>query len=214
MMLNWGEMLQGEISPDEVKNGEILGHCPNDAPAFSGDLGHAKPNNGAASGANAPNAPNAPSENQGGECNLSEIGAVGAVSPSDLRADFSVSPSAVCLVFAWWQRAGGDESELASSLVELRCMPTAEQERSAAQLCAAAGLDPWRIVRHLSRGEGTECFNCAHLTTRVDSLPNTRRRYFWSCDLQYQLLEHHHDGERVVIAPPECRSWERWRPSR
>lgn len=211
-MLNWNELVEGEISPSTVRTGADLGHCPKAAPSVGDALGQGNSCDDRRLDANAPMPQRAPSKNAEGETVLPESRALGAVGPSNLRASFSASASAVALVFAWWQRLSTDVSELADTLAELQKMPPSEQERSAAQICVSAGLDPWRIVRHMSQGQGIECFSCTHLSSRTESLPDTRQRYFWSCGLHYQLLEQFQGGQRVVIAPPECKSWKRWRP--
>ena len=210
-MLDWGALVNGGNEEKTPETGEILGHCPKRAPRFSDGLGHAKSSNDAASGGNTPNAPNAPSKKQGEDKEATKTDAAGAAAPSDFCAQYPVNPAAVFLAFAWLEKIGGDMEELGDLVSGLRSMEPGEQVKAWAYSCRDVGIDPWRAIHLQSSGEGQECYNCKHLVTRVDSLPHTRCRYFWCCDLHYQVFEHYQGGRRVVIAPPECKSWEHWK---
>ena len=99
--------------------------------------------------------------------------------------------------------------ELSDLLTGLCSMTPDEQAKGWAHSCQDAGLDPWRVVHQQSYGEGQECTGCKNLASRYESLPRTRRRFFWRCELHYQMFEHYQGGERVLIAPLECKDWER-----
>lgn len=213
-MLDWGALVPDEKPTETGENGAFLGHCPKPAPAFGAQFETQEPSNGAAFRDNAPSAPVCPKQKSGTSKKITETGAAAGAAPSDFCAQFPVNPSAVCLLLAYWKNAGGDMNELAGALVGLQSFAADEQARCWAQSCSDAGLDPWRVVHLQSAGEGVECTGCKHLCCRTDSLPHTRRRYFWLCDLHHQILEHYQRGERVLIAPQECKSWERWQSMR
>ena len=162
-MLDWGALVTGKNEAKTPENGEILGHCPKCAPTFSGDLGHTKPSNGAAFGGSAPKSPKSPSKKQGGERKPTETDAAGAAVPSNLCAQFTLNPIAVCLLFAWLEKVGGDVEELAGALTGLRSMTPDEQAKGWAHSCQDVGLDPWRVVHQQSYGEGQECTECKQL---------------------------------------------------
>jgi hypothetical protein len=54
---------------------------------------------------------------------------------------------------------------------------------------------------------------CAHLVTRHEAIGNGRQQYHNACGLGYLILETGRGTERIWIAPPECKSHERWYPS-
>jgi hypothetical protein len=61
-----------------------------------------------------------------------------------------------------------------------------------------------------SRGTGTECMGCRHLLMRYERHSGTRRTFWWRCAKGHELLESRCYGERVMLAPPGCNSFERW----
>jgi hypothetical protein len=60
--------------------------------------------------------------------------------------------------------------------------------------------------------EGVDCSGCDRLEMRAEAIAGTRRRFFWKCLEGYRLLEGRNYGERVILAPPECASFEPWQP--
>jgi hypothetical protein len=69
------------------------------------------------------------------------------------------------------------------------------------------------VLVYPARQEGEDCNGC-HLTMTIEHQQGSRRKFFRHCDLGYRQLETGRAGEGITIAPPECQSWERWRPSR
>lgn len=60
--------------------------------------------------------------------------------------------------------------------------------------------------------EGPECSGCAHLTMREEPEQGTRRRFFWRCSVDHQILELRRYGASVIVAPPDCTEYEPWKP--
>ncbi len=59
---------------------------------------------------------------------------------------------------------------------------------------------------------GIECAGCDHLEMRDEWHTGTRRRFWWRCKKDYELLEIRRYDERVTIAPPECEADNAFRP--
>ncbi len=54
---------------------------------------------------------------------------------------------------------------------------------------------------------------CVHLDSILDYVEgDERRRYRWKCKRGYLILEYGRATERIMLAPPECESWERFYP--
>ena len=85
----------------------------------------------------------------------------------------------------------------AAILAALACPPSAAT--------AVPGIYP-------SPGHGVDCGNCANLLMTAERREDTRRVFFWRCHEGYQILEAGLRGERVLVAPVECQSWQSWKP--
>jgi hypothetical protein len=55
---------------------------------------------------------------------------------------------------------------------------------------------------------GPECGNCDHLHMQVFHRVKDRRTFHWRCVKGYSILEVHHAGERVHVAPPDCNQYQ------
>lgn len=128
------------------------------------------------------------------------------------RGRFALHPSAVCLLLAWAEKIGVSMEELAALLSGLGGIAPGEQVRHWHKVCLEAGLAPWRVLAQVADSEGMDCTLCKHLLSRFYPEPNSRRRFHWGCALGYLVLEVGRGTERIWIAPPECQSWERWKP--
>jgi hypothetical protein len=55
---------------------------------------------------------------------------------------------------------------------------------------------------------GHECGNCRHLYMQVFNRIKDRRIFHWRCARGYLILELHHAGERLHVAPLECNQYQ------
>ena len=123
------------------------------------------------------------------------------------------NPAAVLLLLSWARAKGATREERVALLLELSKMAPADQVRHWHGVCVRDGLKPWHILFRPAPTWGDDCTRCEHLTTRHEAIGEVRQRYHWACGLGYLILEHGRGTERVHVAPPECRSFERWYPS-
>jgi hypothetical protein len=66
------------------------------------------------------------------------------------------------------------------------------------------------LTRTPEPAQGADCMRCNNLTMRAEFHDGTRRRFFWRCSKGFELLEARNFAERVILAPPECDSFEQW----
>ena len=123
------------------------------------------------------------------------------------------NPAAVLLLMAWARVKQATREERAAMLLDLEDLPPADQVRHWHGVCLRDGLRPWQVLCQPAPEWGDDCTMCQHLTTREDAIDEDRRRFHWACGLGYLILEHGRGTERIYVAPPECESWKRWRPS-
>ncbi|MFT3961852.1 hypothetical protein [Propionivibrio sp.] len=114
---------------------------------------------------------------------------------------------------AWARSRQLPKNERAALLLGLETMAPAEQVRHWHRVCLQDGLKPWQILCLPAPMSGKDCTMCQHLTTRHESIGKGRVQYQWACGLGYLILETGRGTERIWIAPPECKSFERWYPS-
>ncbi len=127
---------------------------------------------------------------------------------------FALHPAAVVLLLEYAKKASLQKHFIIRALFDLDTMPPAEQFRTYHQACLAAGLKPWLLLTLPAPTSGHDCTRCSHLTTRqYPGGADGRRLFNWACDLGYLILETGRGSERIWIAPPECESWEWWRPT-
>lgn len=157
--------------------------------------------------------------NEGGEEERRAGGA--AVEPQDLRADkcedqqriHPAHPAAVLLVMAWSRLKQIANEERAALLFDLESMAPSEQVRYWNKVCMRDGLKPWHVLCLPAQLSGSDCTKCRRLVTRHEAIGSERVQFHWACDMGYLILEHGRGTERIWIAPPECKSFERWYPS-
>ena len=100
-------------------------------------------------------------------------------------------------------------------LLDLANDPPNEQVRVWSQACRDIGLKPWHVLSVPTSSEGKDCSLCRHLhqeVGRAPGQPEDRREFRWACKQGYLILELGRGTERILTAPPDCQSWERWRP--
>lgn len=127
--------------------------------------------------------------------------------------DFALHPAAVILVLACLQKAKASNGERVSAMLHLQTIPPGEQVKYWHSACVDIGLKPWEILMIQAPSSGLDCTMCKHLTTRQMVNDGGRRQFHWACGLGYLILETGRGTERIWIAPPECQSFERWKPS-
>jgi len=131
----------------------------------------------------------------------------------DQSTTYPAHPAAVLLLMAWArlkQIAGDERAEL---LLDLEALPPADQIRHWHGVCLKEGLKPWKVLCLPASLSGADCTRCRNLCTRHEAIGNDRVQYHWACRLGYLILEHGRGTERIWIAPPECKSFDRWYPS-
>jgi hypothetical protein len=123
-------------------------------------------------------------------------------------------PAAVCLMVAACEKARKTTpEEIGKQVLSLHYLTPTEQVRHGHAACLAKGVAPWRVLAFESPGEGKDCGMCVHLHSILDHVEGDRRRcYRWACKLGYLILEYGRATERIMLAPPECKSWERHYP--
>jgi hypothetical protein len=170
-----------------------------------------------------PVVPVVPAKNQEGGCSTSENGAHGggaaeknfAPENEGSSVSYPLNPAAVCLVVAACERSPRKPTpeQMGQHILSLHRLPPAEQVRHWHGVCRQQGLLPWRVLSFESPGEGKDCGMCAHLDSILDYVEGDERRHYrWACKRGYLILEYGRATERVMLAPPECGSWERFYP--
>ena len=122
-------------------------------------------------------------------------------------------PAAILLLMAWSRFRQIPSIERADLLLALETMAPADQVRRWHDACVDAGLKPWHVLCLPAPMSGKDCTRCRHLTTRHEAIGKERVQFHWACGLGYLILEHGRGTERLWIAPPECKCFERWYPS-
>ena len=128
-------------------------------------------------------------------------------------AVYQWNPAAVLLCLAYCRKVEATREEMAGAVVDLATLPPAEQVRMWHEACRQVGIKPHHVLNLKSPGEGADCMGCRHLASVTDHMPGDRRRFRWACGQGYLQLEYGRHTERILLAPPECESWERWYPS-
>ena len=146
---------------------------------------------------------------QGGEGQKGD----GAPGGGAARERFALNPVAVILALAYCRKVEADNDETVSILLHLESTPPGEQVRRWHGSCLEVGVKPWEVLTLPAPLSGGDCTRCKYLTTRQMASDGERRQFHWACGLGYLILETGRGTERVWIAPPECQSWERWRPT-
>ena len=125
---------------------------------------------------------------------------------------FALHPAAVILALAWCRKVRAANDERAAVLLHLQTMTPGQQVRHWHLLCLEAGLKPWEELLIPAPASGLDCTMCKHLTTRQMTGESGRREFHTACGLGFLILETGRGTERIWIAPPDCKSYERWRP--
>lgn len=169
-----------------------------------------------------PNVPNVPTKKAGNPLAGDEKSSVGGGggSPDFFRArktegtdSYPLHPSSVVLLLAWCDRVGATQEQRAGELLDLCNHAPGEQVSRWHLACVEQGMEPWRVLSTVATMEGKDCTLCRHLTHRTYPEANGRRWFHWTCGRGYLLLECSNGSERIWLAPPECQSWEQWRPA-
>jgi hypothetical protein len=71
------------------------------------------------------------------------------------------------------------------------------------QILLQAGL-----LIHPAQQTGQDCRGCKHIIMSTEHHEGSRRKFFWRCERGYRQLEIGLNGERIIIAPPECGDYE------
>ena len=167
-----------------------------------------------------PSVPVVPLKEQGRGKEEEKIGEA-AAQPQDFRAEvredykgiYPAHPAAVLLVMEWSRLKQLPKEERAGLLLNLEELPPAEQIRHWHGTCLAEGLKPWQVLCLPASLAGADCTRCRNLHTKHEAIGDGRVQYHWACSLGYLILEQGRGTERVWIAPPECKSFDRWYPS-
>lgn len=171
---------------------------------------------------NVPIVPNVPTQKAWSPLAGDEKSSVGGGggSPDFFRArktegadSYPLHPSAVVLVLAWCDRVGATQEQRAGELLDLCNHAPGEQVSRWHLACVEQGMEPWRVLSTVATMEGKDCTLCQYLTHRTYPEANGRRWFHWTCGRGYLLLECSDGSERVWLAPPECQSWEQWKPA-
>lgn len=203
--------------------GESVPPVPVEKASVPPRLGQAAPSNGEACSDFLASVPVVPVKKQGTGNEAEKIAGAAAV-PQAFRAKvrekgnssnqgFPAHPAAVLLLMAWSKSKQASPDERAQLLLDLEGMAPADQVRHWHGVCLEAGLKPWLVLCLPAPQSGDDCTRCKHLTTQEAAIGEERRRFHWACQLGYLILEHGRGTERIFVAPPECRSFERWYPS-
>ncbi len=173
--------------------------------------------------ARVPDVPDVPVILQGGRCSDLENSAHGggaevgnlASENEGSSVSYPLNPAAVCLVVAACKRSPRNltPEDMGRHILSLHRLSPAEQVRHWHGVCLKQGLAPWRVLSFDSPGEGKDCGMCVHLDSILDHVEGDERRcYRWACKLGYLILEYGRATERIMLAPPECESYERFYP--
>lgn len=64
------------------------------------------------------------------------------------------------------------------------------------------------LLVHPAQQAGQDCRGCRHIIMAGEHHEGSRRQFFWRCELAHRQLEMGLHGERIIVAPPECRDYE------
>lgn len=128
------------------------------------------------------------------------------------RKQFALHPGAVILALAYCRKVKASNDETVSALLSLEATAPGEQVKVWHSACIDVGIKPWEVLTIPAPASGLDCTMCKHLTTRQLIGIEGRRQFHWACRLGYLILETGRSTERIWMAPPECRSYERWQP--
>lgn len=224
-MLDWDSITpETRDVPGQDTNaepGQSVPACPGENSTCPGKPGQPRANNGAAYGWFVPAVPAVPAKKQRDGTEPEENGAGGGVAANDFASEMKdirtkfhpVNAVAVVLLVAYVDKVGASPDEIGAALAALRTMPPGEQVRQWWQACLGEKLKPWRLIHLPTPGEGMECTGCRNIALINDRVPGSRGQFHWSCKLGYLIHETGRYTERILIAPPECQSFERWRPA-
>jgi hypothetical protein len=213
-MINWDVLIRDGKTVENDEKTPSSGDNPHCLGTESESVGTLEPCNGVASVASSPQSPRSPQEKQGGGLFLefetqNETHAGGAA--TDIFCDkktYPVSPLAVSLLLACCDRIRADEQETIGAILSLNQYAPAEQVQLWALSCSDNGIDPFQVnTPALSAGEGMVCRDCLHLGAGWVQRPGVRRVFRFTCDKRHAMLELGYAGERVLIAPPECKDY-------
>lgn len=218
-MLDWNALIPEKAGP-VGQVAESVPPVPVKTASVPLGVGQAKASNGEAFGGFLASVPVVPVKKQWEGKEPEEIAGAG-VAPQPFRAEvgekgntlYEANPAAILLLMAWIKAKQASKQERAAMLLDLETLPPAEQVRHWHMACVQEGLKPWQVLCLPAPLSGDDCTWCKHLTTKEEAIGEDRRRYHWACSLGYLLLEHGLGTERVLVAPPECESFERWYPS-
>lgn len=225
-MLDWDTLITGQRDKPgqdlHPETGQTIPAYPGEIPANHACRDSLEANNGGHSGVTIPVIPVIPAEKTREGRNPGACGGDAADNFAQQKATaspenkaFQPNAEAVVMVLAVCEKVGADTHELAVALESLRTMSPGEQVRRWNSTCLAQGIKPWLLIYPKAPDAGMDCMGCRHIDSVHEFIRDLgRRRFTWSCELGYPLHTHAHGGERVLVAPPECQGWERWRPAR
>ncbi|MEO8410974.1 MAG: hypothetical protein ABI478_10420, partial [Propionivibrio sp.] len=164
--------------------------------------------------------PLVPLKKQGKDKEQEEIAGAAAM-PQDFRAEvrekgnqsYQANPAAVLLLMAWARHKEASHEERVGMLMQLETLAPGEQVRQWHGACMQEGIKPWQVLCIPAPLSGDDCTRCRYLMTRYEAIGEGRPRYHWACQHGYLILEHGKGTERLLVAPPECASFDRWYPS-
>ena len=217
-MIDWDQLV-GQTSHDSgrsdlLKTGTNCPDCPGARDMQKSSPGQQDSSNRAAFGPVVPAVPLVPAKNdREGLSDISNTAPGGGGASDSICAANSVNMAAALLCIAWCKRNAKGKQEALELLIELGTMQQVDQVRHWHNECLAEGIKPWHVLYQESGYKGEDCGMCKHLESLNDTVQGTRRRYFWKCSLGYPILEYGRYTERILLAPPECSSWDRWYPS-
>lgn len=217
-MIDWdqlvGQMPHDSGQPESIKAGTDCPGCPDSRDMPKSSPGQHDSSNRAAFRSVVPAVPLVPAKNdREGLSNISNPAPGGGGASDSICAANPVNMVAALLCIAWCKRNAKSKRETLGLLLDLGNMQQADQVRHWHNECLAAGIKPWHVLYQESGYKGEDCGMCKHLESLNDTIQGTRRRYFWKCSLGHPILEYGRYTERILLAPPECSSWDRWYPS-
>lgn len=218
-MLDWDALMPADDAASRTVEAGTGAVVPGKTANVPHAMGRLEASNGKASSDILGAVPNVPSKNVEEGIEAAPAGERGEGKHLRARREdrpihpHQVSPSAVLLCLAWCNRKRTPDARRWLALARLDRRPPGEQVRVWSRLCRRIGLKPWQVLAQPTAGEGKDCTFCRHFVQVVDRIPGRDRREFhWSCGLGYLILELGRATERILIAPPECESWERFYP--
>jgi len=220
-MLDWDKITPsrrddpGQDSTNDIN--QSVPACPGKNSTCPGSPGQGRTSNGAALGVIVPAVP-AKKQRDGRETEENSAG--GGVAANDFASEmkdlrlrrYPINPVAVALLLAYTEKVHALSEEVIALLESLLSLPPGEQVRKWWQACLNERLKPWHLIHLPTSGEGMECTGCSHIDLIDDRGQGGRGLFHWSCKLGYLIHETGRYAERILIAPPECHSFEQWRP--